>query len=168
MQMRLLVRLLIGVLLAVPASAASAQRPSPLRQEVEALLASMVKALKADPTSVAQFYTDDASIMGGGARYEGREQVDQYWREATMFADWTLEIIEVGGDSHAPWVRGRSTLEGRSGRRMVTEFIGLLKRQPDGRLKFHVDMFVAASPGMRRPIAASPKACTSPGRATTS
>jgi hypothetical protein len=32
---------------------------------------------------------------------------------------------------------------------MVTEFVGLLKRQPDGTLKFYVDMYVAASPGMR-------------------
>lgn len=135
-----------------PSGSGTAQAtPAGLRQEIDALLASMVAALKADPASVAKFYTDDASILGGGSRYVGREEVNRYWREATMFADWTLEIIEAGGEPQAPWVRGRSTLVGKSGRRMATEFIGLLKRQPDGRLRFYVDMFVAATPGVRRP-----------------
>ena len=124
--------------------AASAQA-KPLREEVEALNVAMVAALKKDPASVARFYTDDASILGGGSRYVGRSEVDQYWRDATMFADWTLEIIEVGGDGRSPWVRGRSTLLGKSGRRMVTEYIGLLKRGPDGQLRFYVDMFVSAA-----------------------
>ena len=61
-----------------------------------------------------------------------------------MFTDWKLEVLEVG-EGPRPWVRGRSTLQGRSGRTMVTEFVGLLKRQPDG-LKFYLDMFVAAAP----------------------
>jgi hypothetical protein len=33
---------------------------------------------------------------------------------------------------------------------MVTEFVGLLKRHPDG-LKFYVDMFVMAEPMRRAP-----------------
>jgi hypothetical protein len=33
---------------------------------------------------------------------------------------------------------------------MVTEFIGLLRRQPDGTLRFYVDMYVAA-PSAREP-----------------
>ena len=123
---------------------------SPLKQEAEALTSAMVAAFKADPASVAKFYTDDASILGGGQRAVGREQIDAYWRGATMFADFKLEVIEVGGEGATPWVRGRSTLQGKSGRTMVTEFVGLLKRQTDGKLKFYVDMFVAASPGMTR------------------
>ena len=113
-------------------------------------MTAMVAALKADPASVARFYTDDASILGGGQRHVGREQIDQYWRSATMFADWKLEVLEVGGDATTPWMRGRSTLLGKSGRTMVTEFVGLLKRQPDG-LKFYVDMFVMAEPMRRAP-----------------
>lgn len=121
-----------------------------LKQEAEALTSAMVAAFKADPGSVAKFYADDASILGGGQRAVGREQIDAYWRGATMFTDWKLEVIEVGGDRASPWVRGRSTLQGKSGRTMVTEFVGLLRRQPDGTLKFYVDMFVAASQGMTR------------------
>ena len=121
-----------------------------LQQEAEALTSAMVAAFKADPSSVAKYYADDASILGGGQRAVGREQIDAYWRGATMFADWKLEVLEVGGDGASPWVRGRSTLQGKSGRTMVTEFVGLLKRQPDGKLRFYVDMYVAAAPGMTR------------------
>jgi ketosteroid isomerase-like protein len=144
--MRALCPIVIAV--SVLVSPAGAQQ-TPLRQEVESLLTAMVAAFKAEPASVARFYSDDASIMGGGGRHVGREQIDKYWREATMFADWKLEVLEVGGDGPMPWVRGRSTLYAKSGRTMVTEFVGLLKRQPDG-LKFYVDIYVAASPGMRR------------------
>lgn len=113
-------------------------------------MSGMTAALNTDPGSVAQFYTDDATIMGGGTRHAGRQEIDRYWRDATMFQDWKLEVLEVGGDGASPWVRGRSTLHGSSGRTMVTEFVGLLRRQPDNRLKFYVDIFVAASPGAVR------------------
>src|SRR5688572_29156394 len=59
-----------------------------LEQEVKALHAAMVAAFKRDPASVARYYTDDASIMGGGARSVGREQVDRYWREGPRATDW--------------------------------------------------------------------------------
>jgi ketosteroid isomerase-like protein len=132
------------VLVAALAPQLPAQDP---RKEIDALHAAMVTAFKADPASVARFYADDASILGGGGRYVGREQIDQYWRQGGgMIADWSLEVLEIGGDSRTPWVRGRSTILGKSGRRMVTEYIGLLKRQPDGQLRFYVDMFVAAAP----------------------
>jgi ketosteroid isomerase-like protein len=142
-------RTMLVASLAMLASAAEAQQS--LRQEADALAAAMVSAFKADPASVAKYYTDDATILGGGQRAGGRAQIDQYWAGSTMFADWKLDVIDVGGDGPSPWVRGRSTLVGKSGRTMVTEFIGLLKRQPDGTLRFYVDMYVAASPGMRAP-----------------
>src|SRR5688572_16112721 len=115
-----------------------------LRQEIETLHAGMVAAFKRDPATVSRFYTDDARVLGGGGRHVGREQVDQYWRQTPAGADWTLEVLEVGGDSQTPWVRGLSTLQSPSGRRFVAEYIGVLKRQPDGQLKFYVDIFTAA------------------------
>jgi ketosteroid isomerase-like protein len=136
----------LAAALLAPASV-TAQSPPSLRKEVDALHAAMMSAFKTDPASVAHFYTDDASVMGGGMRYVGREQIEQYWRNAPAAESWTLEVLEVGGDSLTPWVRGRSTLVGQSGRRQVVDYIGLLKRQPDGRLKFYVDMFVGV-PGM--------------------
>jgi ketosteroid isomerase-like protein len=124
-----------------------AQSPPTLRKDVEVLHTAMMAAFKSDPATVARFYTDDAIVMGGGVRYVGREQIDRYWREGPLPESWTLEVLEVGGDSLTPWVRGRSTAASQSGRRQVVDYIGLLKRQPDGQLKFYVDMFVGA-PGM--------------------
>ncbi len=120
-----------------------------LRAEIEALHAEMVAAYRREPASVARYYTDDASILGGRGRWVGREQIDRYWSQGPAGADWTLEVLEVGGDGQAPWVRGRSTLVSQGGRRMVTHFIGILKRDADGRLRFYVDMFVADSPTTR-------------------
>ena len=31
-------------------------------------------------------------------------------------AEWTLEVLEVGGDSKSPWVRGRSLLGNQAGK----------------------------------------------------
>ena len=137
--------LAVAVITIACASPASAQSAG-LRAEVEALHAAMVAAFKVNPASVAAYYTDDATIAGGGSRYVGREQVDQYWRQVPPGAQWSLEVLEVGGDSLTPWVRGRSVLQSQSGRRMETEYIGLLKRRQDGSLRFYFDMFVSARP----------------------
>jgi ketosteroid isomerase-like protein len=134
-------------LLGSPTSVAAQES---LKQEAEGLLTAMVVAFKADPASVAKFYLDDATIVGGGQRTAGRAAIDRYWASTTMFADFKLELTGVGGEGATPWIRGTSTLVGRSGRTIVTEFIGLLKRQPDGTLRFYVDMF-AAAPAARAP-----------------
>lgn len=140
------IRSLIG-----PAPAAQSTT-SALKTEVDALHAEMIAAFKSEPASVARFYTDDASIMGGGQRAVGRVQVDQYWSQGPMPTDWVLETLEVGGDSQSPWVRGKSTLVGQGGRRMVTDFVAILRRQPDGRLKYYIDMYVGSgAPVMRTP-----------------
>lgn len=137
---------LIALAFALPLGA-----QTPLRKEVEVLFAQMTVALKADPASVAKFYTDDALIAGGRTRVTGREAVDKYWSGTTGFTDWKLEIIEIG-DGTTPWVRGISTLVGSSGRNSVTEFLGLLKRGTDGKLRFYVDMYIpAAAPAPARP-----------------
>jgi len=116
-----------------------------LRKEVEALSAAMVTAFKRDPASVARFYADDAQIMGGGARIAGRQQIDGYWASATTFTDWFLTVREVGGDSNSPWMVGRSMLTDRGGRTMTTDFVGILKRSEDCRLRFYVDIYTPAA-----------------------
>lgn len=138
----------VAVGTAIP-GAARAQTDT-LRQQIDSLHVAMVQAFKTQPSNVARFYTDDASILGGGGRYIGRVQIDEYWRQATMYTDWKLDVLEVGGGPDAPWVRGRSTLTGTSGRTMVTDYVGILRRQSDGTLRFYVDMFVG-TPQMRAP-----------------
>ena len=128
------------------ASSAPLTAQQSLKAEIEALNKAMVDAFLKDPASVAKYYTDDARILGGGSRSIGRAAIDEYWRGATMFADWKLEVLEVGGDKHSPWQHGRSTIVSKSGRTMITEFVGILKRQPDGQLRFYIDMYVGAGP----------------------
>ena len=145
----------IMFLVASPGTSAIAQAPASrpasvtsnaLRQEVEALSVAMVAAFKSNPASVARFYADDARIMGGGGNFTGRAEIDGYWAGATMFTDWALEVTEVGGSAESPWVLGRSTLTGASGRTMVTNFVGILRRGGDGTLKYHIDMYTMAGP----------------------
>ena len=137
----------LAIALTIPAAACA--QAGTLRQQVDSLHVAMVAAFKADPASVTKFYTDDASIMGGGGRHVGRTQLDEYWKQAAMFADWKLEVLEVGGGMDAPWVRGRSTITSKSGGSMVTEYVGILKRQGNGALRFYVDIFVGTL--QRRP-----------------
>jgi ketosteroid isomerase-like protein len=123
--------------------------PPTLRAEVEALNAAMVSAFRSNPASVAKFYTDDARILGGNQTHQGREEIVSYWAQATMFSDWKLEAIEVGGSADAPWQLGRSTVTSKSGRVMETYFVGILKRQSDGSLKFYLDIYTQSTGTIR-------------------
>ena len=125
--------------------------PSTLRTEVESLHASMVAAFKRDPASVASFYTDDARIIGMGSHQSGRVDVDRYWSQGMRASDWILEIVDLGGTPDAPWVLGRSTLVGEGGRRMSTDYLAILARGADGRLRYRIDLYTPAEAMMRRP-----------------
>jgi ketosteroid isomerase-like protein len=128
-------------LLSLTAIALVMQSVPSLRQDIEKLNAAMVAALKSDPAGVAAFYGDNAIVVGGGQRYQGRTAIDNYWKSATTFNDWSLEVIESGGPANAPWQYGRSVLTSRSGNKAETYFLGLLRRSPAGDLKFYVDAF---------------------------
>lgn len=133
----------LAVLLAVELPAVAVRQPSTegLRTDVDTLLAGMVAAFKREPTTVGAFYTDAAAIVGGGQRVQGRASVDGYWKGMTSFADWSLETLDTGGHISAPWAYGRSVLVSKSGQKMETYFVGLLRRAPSGDLKFEVDAF---------------------------
>ncbi|MCA1674919.1 MAG: beta-lactamase family protein [Actinobacteria bacterium] len=123
---------------------AARQAPSTgLRGEVETLHAEMMSAFRAQPTDVARYYTDGARILGGRRRYNGTEQVRAYFSQVPAGAEWTLEIVDVGGSAAEPWVLGRSTL-GRPGTQgMTVDYLAILRRGADGSLRYHIDMFTA-------------------------
>ncbi|MBA2301886.1 MAG: beta-lactamase family protein [Acidobacteria bacterium] len=123
---------------------AARQTPSTgLRGEVEALHAEMMSAFRDQPANAARYYTEDARILGGGRRYNGTEQVRTYFSQVATGATWTLEIVDVGGSAAEPWVLGRSTL-GRAGTQgMTVDYLAVLRRGADGRLRYHIDMFTA-------------------------
>ena len=144
------------LILACRAPVSVGAQPAGLKQEIESLHRAMVVAFKQDPATVARFYTDDASIIGGGSRSVGREEVARYWASSPKGAEWTLEVLEVGGDSQAPWVRGRSTLAGEGGRRFVIDYVGILKRGADGQLRFYIDMYAGAAGAVTRAPGSAP------------
>ena len=122
-------------------AASMLQSQAELRPEIENLNTAMVAAFKRDPATVAAFYTDTAVMVGGGQRIEGRSALERYWKGASMFSDWTLDVLQVGGTADAPWQYGRSRIVSRSGQVMETYFLGLLRRAPSGELRFHVDAY---------------------------
>src|ERR1700737_3221353 len=47
---------------------------------------------KGDADAIAEFYTDDAVLTVAGARYEGKDQIREYWRQlCRAFPDRTSE-----------------------------------------------------------------------------
>jgi hypothetical protein len=132
----------LPILLVLGLPAAARQPPADgLRKDVDALLAGMVAAFKREPAAVGAFYADAAAIIGGGQRLQGRASIDNYWKNATSFTDWSLETLDTGGHADAPWAYGRSVLVGKGGQKMETHFVGLLRRGPSGELRFQVDAF---------------------------
>ena len=136
--------------LAIPASATQTD----LRAEVERANQAMVAAFdRGDFLGVARMYTDDARIIGpGGQRVTGREAIDAYWTSMAASGGegraWKLEVLEVGGDAKSPYQLGRSTLSSvvAGGRgEMVSEFLGIWKRQPSGELRMYIDMLHPAT-----------------------
>lgn len=128
-----------ALFLAAPPQAAPA---SSLKAQIDALNASLTAAFMKNPGSAAAFYADDAAVIGGGQRFQGCAAIDAYWKGTTGFTSWTLETIEAGGPANAPWYYGRSVLSGASGRTSVVYYIGLLRRDASGALKFKADVFV--------------------------
>ena len=141
-------------LVSVPLASVRAQSANPvvLRREIDSLHAAMIAAYKRDPASVANYYTDDARIIGMGAHISGRDSVLKYWGQSAGPTDWQLEILEVGGTTDAPWLLGRSTLLGAGGRHQTTDYLAILARGKDGHLRYRIDLYTPAdAPTMRRP-----------------
>ena len=95
----------------------------------------MMSASRDQPANVARYYTDDARILGGGRRYKGTEEVRTNFSQVPAGANWTLTIVDVGGSAAEPWVPGRSTL-GRAGTQgMTVDYLAVLRRGAEGRLR---------------------------------
>lgn len=116
---------------------------TPWHTDVDALHAEMIAAFREEPARVALYYTADARILGGGRRYRGADEIRTYWSQVPAGATWQLEIVDVGGSAEEPWVLGRSTLGRPGGPGMAVDYLAVLRRGSDGRLKYHIDMFTA-------------------------
>lgn len=118
-----------------------------LRAEVTRLNEEMVAAFqRGDRAAVARFYADDARIVGPRRRVvQGREAIDRYWASIGSPAQWSLEVVEVGGSADEAYQLGVSTLtsprgDGTPGS-YTCDFVVIWKRQPDGRLRITLDQY---------------------------
>jgi ketosteroid isomerase-like protein len=140
----------LAVALSVPAVLVGQQ---PLKRQIDSLHASMTAAFNASPPATAAFYADDAAMIGGGMRVSGREGIDRYWGRITPTATWKLEVLDVGGDDASPWVHGRSTFAPPGAPAFISEYIGLLQRGTDGKLRFRVDAYAQEATAPASPAA---------------
>src|SRR5688572_10908142 len=140
---RYVVAAALAVAMASITIGAMQQKPSGagLRAEIEALHADMTAAFSKDTASVAQFYTEDARILGGGQRFSGAAQVRTYWTQIPAGATWKLDIIDTGGSAAEPWVLGRSTLSRPGSPGSIVDYLSILRRGTDGKLRYHIDMY---------------------------
>jgi ketosteroid isomerase-like protein len=140
--------LLLASTLARPLAAQqTAAASQALRAEVTRLNEEMVAAFqRGDRAAVARFYADDARIVGPRRRVvQGREAIDRYWASIGSPAQWSLEVVEVGGSADEAYQLGVSTLTspGRDGvpDSYTCDFVVIWKRQPDGRLRITLDQY---------------------------
>lgn len=129
---------------AAPAQPTPTPTQSPLRTEIEALHTAMIAAFKDNPADVAKFYTADARIQGGGRVFTG-EGIAAYWGQVPRGASWKLEILDAGGSPDEPWLLGHSTLSRKGGAEMTTEYLAVLRRGADGKLRYRLDLFTMAA-----------------------
>lgn len=104
----------------------------------------MIAAFKENPATVARYYASDACIMGGGGRHSGGD-IQSYWSQIAGAGSWTLDVVDTGGSRDEPWVLGRSTLTRQNGQRMVTDYLAILRRDANGKLRYYIDMFTSAA-----------------------
>lgn len=143
--LRLSFLVLAGLLLPALSQAQSSELAA-IRTEVEAVNRAMEAAFNCgDMLAVAGFYADDATMMGPGQRIRGRENLNRYWQSIPNPKSWKLDVFEVGGSKDEPWQLGRSTLVSGSPsgqeHTSIVDFIVLWRRQSDGQLRIHVDMY---------------------------
>ena len=117
-----------------------------LRAEIDSLNRAMIAAFDSSPAKVARFYMDSARIVGPRRQtVAGRQAIDRYWASITGPAQWSLTVVEVGGERESIHQVGVSRLTSarRDGTSQTYEcdFVVLWKRQPDGSLRITLDLY---------------------------
>jgi uncharacterized protein (TIGR02246 family) len=119
------------------------------RSAIEEVIAQFEKAANAkDAATIANMYTDDATLMPPGAPpIKGRNNIQQFWQsfmdagagdvklrvtEVNSFGDTAYEIGSF--EAKLPNPQG-GTVRGQG------KYVVIWKRQPDGSSRLHVDIF---------------------------
>jgi uncharacterized protein (TIGR02246 family) len=119
------------------------------RSAIERVIAQFEKAVNAkDAATIANMYTDDAALMPPGSPpIKGRNNIQQFWQsfmdagagdaklrvtEVNSFGDTAYEIGSFEANLPNPQV---GTVRGQG------KYVVIWKRQPDGSIRLHVDIF---------------------------
>ena len=119
------------------------------RSAIEEVIAQFEKAANAkDAATIANMYTDDATLMPPGSPpIKGRNNIQQFWQsfmdagagdvklrvtEVNSFGDTAYEIGSF--EANLPNPQG-GTVRGQG------KYVVIWKRQPDGSIRLHVDIF---------------------------
>ena len=134
----------VAGLMTLGGNSLNAQAADALRREVEQLNREMSEAAeKGDLKKAASYYADDAEVrQGRNVVARGRAQLDRYFTSIQNLKSWKLEVFDVSGTRDVVYQAGRSTLVSGSPERTSTvEFLVVWKRQPDGKLRIHLDYY---------------------------
>jgi len=108
-----------------------------------------------DPAGVAALYLVDARLLAPNApAVQGRDAIEKFW--GGLLGAYQLRIDassdEIEGRGDLAYARGHYTLEGspkaKGAPRLHDEgkFLEILRRQPDGRWRYAVDMYSSDLP----------------------
>ena len=119
------------------------------RSAIEKVIAAFEKAANAkDAAAIANMYTEDATLLAPGSPpIKGRKNIQQFWQgflnagasDAKLKVEEVVSLgdtaYEIGGfEADMPNPQGGTA-------RSQGKYVVIWKRQPDGGVKLHVDIF---------------------------
>jgi uncharacterized protein (TIGR02246 family) len=119
------------------------------RSAIEKAIVAFEKAADAkDAAALASMYTEDATLMPPGSPVvKGRKNIQQFWQGfiGSGASDAKMKIADVQAFGDTAYEVGSfdvnmPTPEG-SKARTQGKYVVIWKRQPDGSIKLHVDIF---------------------------
>ncbi len=118
-----------------------------VRRNIARLNREMEQAFRnGDMRAVASFYTDDALMIGPGARVEGKAAIIEHWERISEPVDWSLEVRDITGRGDIVHQTGRSfltVLDGSEERTSIVDFVLVWHLQADGGYKIAIDSYHA-------------------------
>ena len=119
------------------------------RAAIEKAISSWERAANAkDVATLANLYTEDATLLPPGSPpVKGRKSIQQYWQGFfdAGASDAKLRVMDVASFGDLAYEIGAfeanlPTPQGVTARTQG-KYVVIWKRQPDGNIKLHVDMF---------------------------
>jgi uncharacterized protein (TIGR02246 family) len=125
-----------------------------VRKSIEAANARYSEAIRqGDVAGAVAAYTDDATMVPpDGELVKGRQAIGEFYTKLIQMGmkDIVLTTIEVGGSGDIVYEIGKTRVriqpEGQEAILDSTKYLVIWKRQTDGTLKVHVDIWNVSTP----------------------